>query len=130
MLGLMLVASLADVCQTVGITAALEDLGQIEVERVLQRFADEGWDDKSHSTKPLSQSGEDFGEVVLRADLPKADDSAVSIKRERSEAAIAVPNKTVKHTDDGQKAPSVSGVTKKKRRKKGDAIDDLFSGMG
>jgi len=127
---LMLVASLADVCQIVGITAALEDLGQVEVEKVLQRFANEGWDDGSRSKKPLSQSGEDFGEVVLREDPSRMDETTVLDKRKRSEAAIPPCGKTVKRDDDAQKAASVTEPTKKKRRKKGDAIDDLFSGMG
>ncbi|KAF2768475.1 hypothetical protein EJ03DRAFT_257773, partial [Teratosphaeria nubilosa] len=44
-LGLVLLATLAEACRITGITAAIEDLGQAEVEKVLAKFAEESRED-------------------------------------------------------------------------------------
>jgi len=122
-LGLMLLASLAEVCAITGITAGFEDLGQVEVERALHRFADEGWDENGSL---VHYYGEDVGELVQRDHLrSNGSDTAVSSENLGLRAATR-PGSTI---SDASKALPAAKLMKKKR-KKGDAIDDLFSGLG
>jgi len=123
-LGLVLSAALAETCQITGITAVLEDLGQAEVESVLNAFASEAWEGQEPLVDDKKQRGEDFGEVIQREPLPLRDDAPVSRKRDRSPDTRSPPVAA-----DTKSTPTVPKTVKRKRRK-GNAIDDLFGGLG
>jgi len=116
-LGLVLMGVLAEVCKVVGITAELEEMGQVEVERALEEFGREAWG--------MDEGGEDVGEIVRRAD-----DMAVAASHKPTTTAsfetdtkqtVAVENEATKRKPD-----NTPRSTKKKRKKTGNAIDDIF----
>lgn len=119
-LGLVLLAILAHMCQIVGVTVELEALGQAEVEKVLEKFGKEDWglDRSLHAQEEVV--GEDQGEVVERHDGPDLS-ASVSVESAAHEAKSVKPRKRAQH--------DAETGTKKKKRKTGNAIDDLFSGL-
>ncbi|KAK5121939.1 hypothetical protein LTR85_004511 [Meristemomyces frigidus] len=131
-LGLVLLAALAEVCRILGITAAFEDLGQAEVEKVLERFANEDWEYDGSPDGQINGSGEDFGEVISRG-LPAHNIDAIeySSKVDPTKTGTLPPQPvpTTAESVGKRKVVASSKVVKKKRRK-GNAIDDLFSGFG
>lgn len=115
-LGLVLVAALAETCRIVGITAEFEEMGQGEVEKVLEEFGREQWGAEEKTEEALG--GEDFGEVIRRDQQPP-----VSLKPSSpTEASQPAARMQKKRTLDPEPKPS----KKKKRKKGGDAIDDIF----
>ncbi|KAK4548446.1 hypothetical protein LTR36_009356 [Oleoguttula mirabilis] len=131
-LGLVLLASLAETCRIFGVTAAFEDLGQAEVEKVLEQFAKEDWEHYGDPGDGASGDHEDVGEVISR-ELPTAQvdatERAAMIKPTKAvttlpQAELETSKPADKRTADG------TGIAIKKKRRKGNAIDDLFSGLG
>ncbi|KAK5680949.1 RNase MRP subunit [Elasticomyces elasticus] len=123
-----------DVCRIAGVTAAFDDLGQIEVEKVLERFAEEGWDGRGEvMARSMGAGGEDVGEVITRGDSGGALE-AVAIIDEDDPVAAEKPERPAEPTANAStmKRSKTRGGTEpkaKKKRKKGDAIDDLFGGL-
>ncbi|CZT21842.1 uncharacterized protein RCC_07709 [Ramularia collo-cygni] len=115
-LGLVLLAVLSEVCQIVGVTARLEDLGQIEVEKVLQEFGREEWGVDGAVTRSLDSAREDQGEVIQR------DDGDMDAAIPAQEAVLPKPKAGTKRVKE-----TSAKTSKKKRKKGGDAIDDLFN---
>lgn len=115
-LGLVLIAVLAETCRIVGITAEFEDMGQGEVEKVLEEFGREEWGAEEKTQD--AQGGEDFGEVIRRDEQPTVD--LKSPPRLGASPLLARTQK--KRTLDPEPKPP----KKKKRKKGGDAIDDIF----
>ncbi|KAK4501657.1 hypothetical protein PRZ48_007466 [Zasmidium cellare] len=117
-LGVVLLAVLAEVCGVVGISVELEELGQGEVEKVLEQFGREEW-----GKNGVMVEGEDRGEVISREedDEPKAE-----VKKEASKPAetTPTPSKSSKSKKRSSEAPEKKA--KKKRKKTGNAIDDIF----
>ena len=130
-LGLVLGAVLAELCNIIGITATYEDLGQAEVESVLHRFAKEDWnDDGTHASSP-TQRGEDVGELLQReADGSDRDAAITGQKRGRSPSAKPTFTAAGSRIDDQVALSRPTPKTTKKKRRKGNAIDNLFSGLG
>lgn len=115
-LGLVLIAVLAETCRIVGIITEFEDMGQREVEKVLEEFGREEWGAEEKTQD--AQGGEDFGEVIRRDEQP-----TVNLKPSPPLVASPPPAKTQKkRTLDPEPKPP----KKKKRKKGGDAIDDIF----
>ena len=135
-LGLVLIASLAEVCRLVGFTATFEELGQAEMEKVLERFAEEGWEGQDDvldaRTKPVLL--EDEGEVVMRGlSEPEAQSGSPVGRAEASKVHTATAKAALAAKPRQAKRSRVSEeplIKKRKKRKNGDAIDDLFSGLG
>ncbi|KAK3620659.1 Ribonuclease MRP protein subunit rmp1 [Elasticomyces elasticus] len=123
-----------DVCRIAGVTAAFDDLGQIEVEKVLERFAEEGWDGRGEvMARSVGAGGEDVGEVITRGASGSAP-VAVAIIDEHDPVAAEKPQRPAEPTAKAStmKRSRNHGGTEpkaKKKRKKGDAIDDLFGGL-
>lgn len=126
-LGVVLMAVLGEVCAVVGITAELEELGQVEVEKVLEEFGREEWTEDGGEMKGVV--GEDRGEVVQRVEEGEDGglDSVAGVERgnettmkhmETSKETRATSKK--RHSDAPEKK------SKKKRKKTGNAIDDIF----
>ncbi|KAK3659619.1 Ribonuclease MRP protein subunit rmp1 [Elasticomyces elasticus] len=123
-----------DVCRIAGVTAAFDDLGQIEVEKVLERFAAEGWDGRGEvMARSVEAGGEDVGEVITRrasGGAPEAvavideDDTVADEKLERPAGPSAKASRMKRSRTRGGTEPKA-----KKKRKKSDAIDDLFGGL-
>lgn len=132
-LGLVLLAVLSEVCQVVGITVQLEELGQSEVEKVLAEFGREQWGDEGAVTRSLDSAREDEGEVIQRdspsnvpaAEAPATKARSVSIpatKTAKGSSTEKAKEPSAKRTKDTATKPRT-----KKRKKGGDAIDDLFN---
>lgn len=143
-LGLVLLAVLAEICATTGLTAVFEDLAQVEVERVLERFAREEWKQDAGVTEQ-SSGMEDVGEAIERDDadgmvattavqhpeLVIASDRETSVATPLPEAR-PVPSKPLEPSapKNAQRTSTSKPSAKKKKRRKGDnAIDDLFAGF-
>jgi hypothetical protein len=124
-LGVVLLASLAQVCAINGLTADLEQLGQAEVEKVLEEFAKEEWGLGQHFTE-LEKEDEDLGHVVDREDLSQPQQASISDcgekAAERKEIAKSTSIIRTKYSLTSQPT-----ATREKRRKRRDAIDDLFN---
>nr|POE90350.1 ribonuclease mrp protein subunit rmp1 [Quercus suber] len=140
-LGLVLLAVLADVCATTGVTTVLEDLAQVAVEQVLEKFAREEWKPDLLGAEP-GAFAEDLGEVIGRnmvgsAAVANAESETVADQEKEGTDVIS----DVGHVRTGLRKPSslpslnhdvtsdavVEQKKKKKRRKGGNAIDDLFA---
>ncbi|KAK3117555.1 RNase MRP subunit [Teratosphaeriaceae sp. CCFEE 6253] len=133
-LGLVLLAALAETCRILHVTAAFESLGQAEVDKVLEQFAEEGWEGRDDFIRPSTQaSREDTGEVVVReatsggqGALNRMDDGVGGAQRVVERAASTVESEGTKRSTSAKEG----SARKKRRSRKGDAIDDLFSGLG
>ena len=116
-LGLVLLAALAEACQITDITTAYEDLGQEEVEKVLEQFSEEHWMEGIETDAGSSVLGEDLGEAVSRDDT---DRTLVPIVTSSERHGNTVRQIITAASDD--RPPRT-------KRKKANAIDDLFSGL-
>lgn len=81
-LGVVLLAALAQVTRIVGLVSVYEAMGEEEVRRVLEKFAREGWVDGEDESRgdegvKLEREGgnEDFGEKITRPDMDEVEDS-------------------------------------------------------
>lgn len=117
-LGLVLLAVLSELCQMVGITVQLEELGQREVEKVLEEFGREEWGVDGAATRSLESAAvrEDRGEVIQR------DPGDVEAAAPPPKPKALAPKVATKRSKETSTKPP-----KKKRKKGGDAIDDLFN---
>ncbi|GAB1729548.1 hypothetical protein NU195Hw_g183t1 [Hortaea werneckii] len=135
MLGLTLIAVLSEVCRIARITMAYEAAGQAEMEKALEKFAEEGWEGHDPETVEPRFGKEDIGEIISRDQVDDdAEDHSLSTKNGRSRALQPSPEPHKNPTHAGKPAskrgtPDAARPSKKKR-KKGNAIDDLFSGLG
>ena len=128
-LGLVLLATLAQVCQLTGITVAFDDMGQAEVEKVLEQFGKEHWEDASDLPREPIVEGEDLGEVVLRDEQHREDGIITPLTTSRT-LDSSPDSVQPRQVGSGRKRPSTDQLKlAKKKRKKGNAIDDLFSGL-
>ncbi len=122
-LGLVVLAVLAQACQITGITAEFEELEQLQIESVLDQFGKEMWEDGQMGSEDhdgRGASGEDVGRVVDREAFRDAlgeDDTANALIGEPRDSKVK------------SQAPTPLSKSTRKRREKGDAIDDLFSGL-
>ncbi|EME43494.1 hypothetical protein DOTSEDRAFT_174354 [Dothistroma septosporum NZE10] len=124
-LGLFLLAALSQVCQIVGITAELEDLGQAEVEKVLEEFGKEAWESDERSHQHAGE--EDLGELVQRdGEAASSGTEAINSLRQTvpSEQVVNSSPKGPKSTK--KRTATMSDGSYKKKRKRGNAIDDIF----
>lgn len=120
-LGLVLLAALAQVCQINGIITAYDDLGQAEVEKVLEDFSKEQWEAETEPQEAEQRDDEDLGVVITREEASATHVSAVSpVSTEDGLEKVLQP---VRSSKDNRKPP-------RKKRRTGNAIDDLFSGLG
>ncbi|KAK1085819.1 Ribonuclease MRP protein subunit rmp1 [Friedmanniomyces endolithicus] len=130
------VAADAEVCRIVGITAAFEELGQAEVEKVIERFAEEGFEGRTDvGPSILSGQSEDVGELVTRHFVGLDVPSMRPVAKAGVEQALASQHLTQSTSKRNvlkrSRKNSIESPAKVRRRgKKGDAIDDLFSGLG
>ncbi|WPH00835.1 ribonuclease MRP protein subunit rmp1-like protein [Acrodontium crateriforme] len=149
MLGLVLMAVLSEICRVAGLTAKLEDLGQLEVQKALEAFAKEGWEnDENGPSRSTLRVEEDFGEVIGRdpeTTLDEKPDIAHSYQQslvKTSAQGTKANEEPLNHILEASPPPTrneqppkrtnnslESSMKKKKKRKKGNAIDDLFSGF-
>lgn len=120
-LGLVLTAVLAQTCRITGIITAFDDLGQIEVEKVLNQFGEESWEEVLEDESGRNGGEEDVGVAVLR-DIQEHDDR-------KDESVMAVSSKGAADRKVKRKISASTSKTTKKRRKGSNVIDDLFSGL-
>jgi hypothetical protein len=155
-LGLILMAILGEVCALTGITGVLEEMGQIEFERVLEDFGREEWGLEKAGLGGKIE-GEDQGEVVLRGEEPEEPKAETVMKPKKKPKSVIAEIRAAsspandaesREADDATTVPAVSSPApksdskrarekptkdlkpakpSKKKRKKGDAIDDLFN---
>lgn len=139
-LGLVLLGALAGVCETVGVTGLLEGEGEERCREAIERFGREVADGREGG---LPAVGEDVG-VAVRREGHDSDVQAVAERRpaiaDSKHPALTTTKRRIPALEGDappapppkRSAPSVEtkAVRKPKKRKKGDAIDDLFSGLG
>ncbi|KAL9080276.1 MAG: hypothetical protein Q9157_000926 [Trypethelium eluteriae] len=142
-LGLFLIATLARISRLTGLTAALEQAADAETEALITRFATE----EIHNPPGVAgdSDGEDIGEIVQRhvprspnkgRDLTTAPSNlgdGANIDPHENQTNEALYQEDQTPSLPGQKRkftiPVTPSASKKKMRKTGNAIDDLFSGL-
>lgn len=124
-LGLVLLACLAEVCRILGITATFEDLGQAEVEKVLERFAKEDWEHDENGNVGAF-GGEDVGEVISRDET--VDENAYPSKEISTAADTSSQAAPTRLNSVSKRKVTTAAKTATKKRRKGNAIDDIFNG--
>lgn len=140
MLGIFLLAVLAQVCGIVGITAEWEEMGEVEVRKAIEAFGremrgdDGGDDDEEEEVRGLlsrgeNEAAEDAGQVVSReGEGEVAVASAADGIGGEDERLDVLPARSVENTRKRKSEGTVDVKKKKKKRKRvgGDAIDDIF----
>jgi hypothetical protein len=122
-LGIILIACLAQVCAITGLTAGLEQLGQAEVEKVLEEFAKEDW-----GLGPVSLGSttcEDLGQIIAREPIGQHQSPATV-----SHVALPAENDLfLIKPSAGRRKEGMTEERQAKQRKKGDPIDELFNAL-
>lgn len=120
-LGLVLIAVLAQSCQIVGISSGVEDEEMHDAEEALQDLTEstEASSIKRANTPP-PPSGEDLGEVVKREQVGEKPKDEVAPQETPSDGKTKAQRR--------EKIATKSDPPRKKR-KKANAIDDLFSSL-
>ncbi|KAI7193404.1 hypothetical protein KC343_g10146 [Hortaea werneckii] len=113
---------------------AYEEAGQAEVEKALEKFAEEGWESHDIEAAEPRSGKEDMGEAISRDQVDDAEDHSLPTTNGKARALQPSPEPHKNPTPPAKPAskrttPDTSRPSKKKR-KKGNAIDDLFSGLG
>lgn len=146
MLGIFLLAVLAQVCGIVGITAEWEEVGEVEVRKAIEAFGREmrGEDDDDGGGGGGGGDDEEVRGLLGRGENEAAEDAGQVISREgEGEVALALVTDGIGGGDerldvlpagsvgDSRKRKSEGTVDVKKKKKKrkrvgGDAIDDIF----
>ncbi|KAI7281363.1 hypothetical protein KC345_g4207 [Hortaea werneckii] len=113
---------------------AYEEAGQAEVEKALEKFVEEGWEGHDIEAAEPRFGKEDIGEAISRDQMDEAEDHSLptTTGKTRVLQPSAEPHEASAPTAkpvSKRGTPDTSRPTKKKR-KKGNAIDDLFSGLG
>lgn len=134
-LGVVLLAALAQICSILGLTSSYEEMGQAEVEQVLNQFAQEQWPRKAPLDDKRSQmsEGEDFGFAIPRTDhTPRSDDTFLPGAMSDKPQAQPVESADLEQPPLEQAPPSEMKTSSKRepkmKKRKKNAIDDLFSG--
>lgn len=135
MLGLTLIAVLSEVCRIARITMAYDEAGQAEVEKALEKFAEEGWEGHDTETAEPRFGKEDMGEAISRDQVDDdAEDYSLPTTKGKTRALQRSPephkNPTPAANPASKRGTPDTSRPSKKKRKKGNAIDDLFSGLG
>jgi ribonuclease MRP protein subunit RMP1 len=118
-LGIVLLAILSQACAILGLVAAYDELGQDEIEKVISDFGKEYWGEGN--TPKLQAQQEDVGEIVIE------EDEGISLAKPLHSNAAAETKSVVPKKRAGTTSKNDS---RRKKAKKGSAIDDLFSGLG
>ena len=120
-LGLVLIAVLAQTCQIAGVNSGFDETEVVEAEEALRNLEDTGEQPAAKRVETTNHDGEDIGEVVDRETVTRGSETG------------EVPQQPVTAKPGAGSERSKSGITSstpaRKRRKKGNAIDDLFSGL-
>ena len=127
-LGLVLVAMLAQLSHITGITQAYDELGQAEVEKVLEQFGREDWEGEISAVTHLPTLTDDLGEVVERE--PVSGSEGVPSVAATQRQTRAGPSKISQIEKSRKRKATPIDKPARKKRSKGNAIDDLFSGLG
>lgn len=120
-LGMVLLAVVAQVSGVVGLVEEYEELGQVEMERVLRKFAEEEWEGGGQGERGVGDEGEEVGVVVQREVIKEGEVDAPSVAPRRPDSRIT------SGFDTSTKKSTIKDRSKK--RKRTNAIDDLFSGL-
>lgn len=142
-LGIFLLAVLAQVCGILGITAEWEEMGEVEVRKAIEAFGREvrgdendgggGGDDEEEVRGSLgrgeNEAAEDAGQVVSREGEGEVALALVADGIGGGDEALDVlPAGSVGDSRKRKSEGTVDVKKKKKKRKRvgGDAIDDIF----
>lgn len=150
-LGVVLLAALAQVARIVGLVGVYDAMGEEEVRRVLERFAREEWvgeeGDEGVKIEREAENGaevEDYGEALNRdeSDDDRGIEAAMVAEKEVRKGAnsgcMAPEQDVLKQSLVALKSGSSDGrpekrtakqtlTSSKKKKKKKNAIDDLFN---
>lgn len=144
MLGIFLLAVLAQVCGIVGITAEWEEMGEVEVRKAIEAFGREmrgyendgggGGGGEEEEVRGLlgrgeNEAAEDAGQVVSREGEGEVAVASVADGIGGEDERLGVlPARSVGDTRKRKSEGTVDVKKKKKKRKRvgGDAIDDIF----
>ncbi|OQO03473.1 hypothetical protein B0A48_10137 [Cryoendolithus antarcticus] len=155
-LGMVLTGVMAGVCGTLGINARLEKTGvaieeaeQAEMVKVLRTFEWETWEDEEPrhdaivgkvpgpaAKKPTGNDDDDLGVPLERVPLDAVSalvpvtvrqPDGSNVEHRAPVASLQSSQGHVKSMKSDSPRPAIKSI--KKKRKRGDAIDDLFGGL-
>lgn len=121
-LGLTLITVLAEVCTIVGVTMILEQQAESEVRQMLDHFGRETWSKEANNVQTNEQS-------VVNIDM---EDAGTSIAREpltKDDVLKTADHLMYEKNIEPEKPASKIMHRKKRVKKKGNAIDDLFGDL-
>ncbi|KXT13169.1 hypothetical protein AC579_9393 [Pseudocercospora musae] len=120
-LGVFLYSSLAEVGNLTGVVGMLEELGSLEVEKALDEFSkDTEWDEGT----PLKRDGQDEGVAVRREEPAEEDLGVEGVGDVPAGTSAEIP--AARQASRKRSAEMSTLKPKKKRKKGGNAIDDIF----
>lgn len=118
-LGLMLVAALGQTCHITGLTSGFDDAEVTEGNKILANEINIPEDQITKSNEAQVAGEEDVGEVIARYE--DSDETPKVAKRNVEKDAV---------TAKRSKSSATTSNLPRKRKKTGNAIDDLFSSLG
>ena len=121
-LGLVLIAALAQMCQMTGINSGFEEAGVVEAGEAFQNLEEALKQPVVERMETTTHVEEDLGEIIDREEVTEGLKEGEVLQQ----IAPAQMQTVSKKPTSGTK----SSTPARKRRKKGNAIDDLFSGLG
>lgn len=121
-LGLMLVAVLAQTCHVTGLSSGFDDAEVADANETLATVVHTQEEPATKSTKAQMSGEEDLGEAISR---DENSDDAPNEER-RNAADLEKTHRTATKSKGTSRTSSVP----RKQRKKSNAIDDLFSSLG
>lgn len=121
-LGLILIAVLAQTCQATGINSGFDEAEVVEAEEALHNLEGAREEPVAKTAETTTHDGEDLGEAIDREE----------ITGEGKKGEVSQQTTLAKHRAGSERLKSsmTSSTLARKRRKKGNAIDDLFSNLG
>jgi hypothetical protein len=120
-LGLVLIAVLAQSCQIAGINSGIDEAEGVEAEHALKDLEGARDEPVAKRVGTTTHDGEDLGEVIDRDEMTR---------EAKDEASQQIVTAKPGAGSERSKGSTTSSTPARKRRKKGNAIDDLFSGLG
>ena len=120
-LGLVLIAVLAQTCHTASINSGIDENEVVEAENALQSLMDvEGQVDRG--VESSTHVANDLGEVVDRDGMGEEEKKVVE--------SLHTTTVEAKANDQRSQSDKANPTPPRKRGKTGNAIDDIFSGLG
>jgi ribonuclease MRP protein subunit RMP1 len=132
-LGLVLCAALARLCKITGVLERIEESADEDMRGALSKFAFVetgqallGFDEHMNEMEVAGEESDDVGIVIERGDIEENPEPAIGTGKDEWERV----HRQVSHgLEEDAVPPKTTERSKRKKGRKGDAIDDIFAGL-